>query len=735
LRLGQIETTPIIRNAPLKTPKMPSPGKQLKLDFTDLPEAVTPKNIKVARPVTELLELADDAPLESLPPSVRGEVLNNMESQVRTRLNENQLRMSVEPDIGRRPILTENKVLVTPYEPTGLGASIPLQELPIEPLMHGTRVDNLVLQTADPAQGSALSELGAGIYLSSDRGIAELASKAVNTEGLPNVAGRQFMEEGSGAIHNVFVSPTARIMDANTSSLQLEILFERVAKQFPGLSDRKSSLASPRTYAQLIDAMAEIEDSAAARLQFQQELTKALRSEGIDGVRGGDNIAIFNPGVLETTGVEKVSHLGQYADEAYDARAGLEEWGAAQNPSVLAASNALDADTIALNQKLNRLIEEKRIASRETWKDIQYEGLMDHPSRIPTLDEYSRLVVDDLYSYNIGDAFVPDPVASKEIADNIMAAIKKRGITVQVDNLSLNTGANFNPANNRITLNALTGSDDFTQVSSLNALLHEMFHSDINKLVAYVDDGVTKNESVVESAANAVLSILDPSLANNRKNRFDGFFDYLNDAESMYAKEFGGKEVTLDQVKKQYGELVVRMVKETVEEIAPKGFKTPAINELRIFGPEAFESFATNRYGASTSLSEAFSRSITSIDEGLTIASKLDKLATNPATGKLNTRVRDFLVDSFEGDELLKAVEISPADALIRKWAESLVRAAGPDPMRPKKAAAVLTAMDSNFGTSDDYIKVLTRLDKNGAKQYVPAINKGMQDVKVRKYC
>lgn len=733
LRLGQIDSTPVVRNAPLKTPKLPSPGKQLKLDFTDLPEAVPPKNIKVARPVTELLDIADDVPLADLPPSVRGEVLNNMGGQIRARLNDNQLRMSVEPDIGRRPILSSERVPVPVYVPSGYGQILSTMDLPTEPLIHGTRVDNLVLNAADPAQGSALSELGAGIYMSTSRDVAEMATKAAQSEGLPAVAGRTFMQEGEGAIHSVQIRPGAQILDATAREWALETIVEKVAKNFPGLADRPR-VSSPRSYIEVIDAMVELENSAAARLQFQQELTKALRAEGIDGVRGADNIAIFNPDVIQTTGVEKVTHLGMGPDDAYNARSALDDWGFEQNASELSKANALDAETVALNQRLNQLEADKRAASKETWQDIKYEGLMDHPSRVPTLDEYSRLVVDDLYSSRTTDPLMSggsrDRAMAPEIEEKIKEAIARRGVSLEYKKLPLDVGGNFNPLSKSISVNSLTTKGDPSSFNNLNVLLHETFHSDIDKIVAYSGKGVTNNESVVESAANAVLSILDPTNATTRKDRFDWFFNFINSPEGLYAQKFGGESVALSEVKKQYGELIVKMVKETVEEIAPAGFKTPAINELRIFGPDSFESFAKDRYGVKSSIEKAFEGSITTIDEGLSMSSKIDALATNPVTGKLNTKVRDFLIDSF--DINLTANQINP---LIEKWANGLVATAGSNPARAKKAQAVLDLIQRGEGTADDYVAMLTKADKSGFKQYGPAIEKGVNDAQVRKYC
>ena len=729
LRLGKIDTVPVVRNAITPTARAKNAGKQLKLDFTDLPEAVAPQNIKAAKPVTELLNLADDVPLADIPPAARGEVLNAMQGKIKAKLNDNQIRMSVEPDIGRRPILSSESVPIKPYVASEKWQALDTIDLPTEPLIHGTRVENLVLSTADPAAGSALNELGAGHYFSTSRDVAEMATKAAAGEGLPSVAGRNFMREGEGAIHSVQIKPDARILDGNAQSWTIETIFNDVAKNFPGLKDRAVT-TTPRSYVQLIDDMVAQETSGAARLQFQHEVSKALRAEGIDGVRGADNVAIFNPDVITTTNVEKVTHLGMHPDDAYTARSQLDDWGFDQNSSNLAIANALDAETVALNQKLNQVEEAKRAASKETWQNIEYAGLMDHPKRQPTLDEYSRLVVDDLYTPRYTGGYVAEVPMSLEIGDKIKEAISRRGIKLESKQLDMGVGGHADIRAKEIVVNSLTTKGDLTAASNLNVLLHEMFHFDIDKVVGYFGKGVTNNESIVESASNAILSILETANATGRKNRFDGFFDFINDAERMYARDFKGLPVELWEVKKQYGELIVKMVKETIEEIAPKGFKTPTIDKLRIFGPDAFESFATSHYGSKTSIEKAFEGSITTINEGLSIASKVDVLATNPMTGKLNTKVRDFLVDSFGVD--LLADQVHP---LVKRWADSIARAGAADPKKTAKAKALLDLMESGSITTDDAVAQLTKLDKGGSKQYVPAINKGVEDAKVRKYC
>ena len=732
LRLGKIDYTPVVRNAPLKTPKLSSPGKQLKLDFTDLPEAVPPKNIKVAKPITELLGIADDVPLADLPPSVKGTVINNMEGQIKAKLGANEAKMLMEPDIGRRPILVTDQVPVKPYVAQGRGEKISLIDLPVEPLIHGTKVDNLVLSAADPAQGSALNELGAGHYLSTSRDVAELATKAAAGEGLPSVASRTFMRDGEGAIHSVQIRPDARIMDAKAKHWDIELIADEVAQNFPGLASRDIP-TKPRTYTQIIDDMVGLEDSASARLQFQHELTKALRAEGIDGVRGGDNIAIFNPEVIQTTRVEKVTNLGLSPDDAYEARSSLDDWGYDQVQSKLAEANALDSDTVVNTQRLMQLEADKREVAKQIWQDIKYEGLMDHPSRVPTLEEYSKLVVDDLYTPTKMTGWQAGIPMSPEIGEKIKESLAKRGVKLSYQDLPLSRGGEFRPSTNEIVINNLTTEGNLTKPTNLGVLLHEMFHSDIHNVVPYRGKGVTINESIVESAADAILSILEPSNATARKNLFDGLFGVIHNAKLDYVKVLGAQPVTLAEIKRQYGELIVKMVKEGVEELAPEGFKTPSIDKLRIFGPENFESFATNLYGSKKTIEEAFAGSLTTIDEGLTLVSKLDILATNPVTGKLNIKVRDFIADKYDLD-VVRLVE-NQTIPLIRKWAGGIVRGGNVNPARTEKAKAVLDLLDSGTGTIDEHIAVLTKLDKYGAKQYVPAIKKGMADAQIRKYC
>jgi hypothetical protein len=128
-----------------------------------------------------------------------------------------------------------------------------------------------------------------------------------------------------------------------------------------------------------------------------------------------------------------------------------------------------------------------------------------------------------------------------------------------------------------------------------------------------------------------------------------------------------------------------------------------------------------------------FETSIKTIDEGLSIASKIDAVATNPVTGKLNLKVRDMLYDKFMDDILLKGSPLPPVDSLVEKWATSLQKSL--NPMKAAKAEKVLDMLRDGTGNTDEYIKRLTAIDKGGAKQYVPAIRRGVDDASIRKYC
>ena len=63
------------------------------------------------------------------------------------------------------------------------------------------------------------------------------------------------------------------------------------------------------------------------------------------------------------------------------------------------------------------------------------------------------------------------------------------------------------------------------------------------------------------------------------------------------------------------------------------------------------------------------------------------------------------------------------------------MRAGAADPKRTAKAKAILDLIESGDITTDDAMAQLTKLDKGGSKQYVPAIKKGMDDKLVQKYC
>jgi len=734
LRLEGVKTTPLPPlNPRIKVPKARGGGKQLKLDFDALPEAVPPRPQVVNSMQVELLRVADDTPLEALPPSVRGKVLNKLEHDVRTKLADIEVRMAVEPDIGRRfapPVTRE----FTPYVPRMKRLSILPHKVDLGDLTlyHGTKVKDLQLGSIDPSEGAAFSELGAAIYLSPDESVAKLAAQAQPSAGLPSVEGRQMIDGPLGDVHEAVINQEATIIDGTAIISGIDDVAAAVAQDFPALKNvnfRNKSLV------QIYDTAALSEASASARLQFQQQMTKALREEMIDGVKVGDNVAIYNTEALEPFWKSEVPHPP--GTDPYESRAALEDWGALQVESAIAQSNALDAEALKQSMRLVELERGKREAINEVFKDIEYKGLMQHPGRIPTLDEYSRLTVAGLFD----EGAVP---TSKEaidagkvdnevqiLFDRAVEVARNRGLSVdKMANLDVNVAGNYNAFSGAINLNR-----NFTNqnLNKFETLIHEMAHHEIQRLVPYAGKDALLNEAIVDSVGATVASVLAPKHAGVSRTGFDSFFEYLNSPNSSYAKHADGATITKSETLAKYGELVNRISQDLITDIKGPDFKPPSLSKLNIFGPAAYDNFVLNYHKGRKTLAEAAENHIVLISPNLPPNLQIQNLATNPVTGKINTDVLIKLNLQFADD--LPTVVQKPT-TLLEKWAEGLSRSKNPlQNKRRTQAQAILEEIQRGGTDYETYLRRLSDLDNNGAKQYSPVIRKQIDAFTAHFYC
>lgn len=751
LRLDPIERTPLPPLNPLAKNKKPSnTGKQLKLEFDVLPEAVLPKPLPGVRKSIERIPSPEAVnSLDDLTPEVRGKVLNVMERKTLAALEEVKSRMEGSPDIGRRYSAMPDFIDVeyTPFLPQSMvkSAKLPYDSVPF---YHGTRVRNLDIPAIDPTKGAALSELGTGVYISSDAKIATLAAESAPSQGLPNVPGREWYSSAPapgglprGAVYELKISPDATIIDATKPLQGLDLVVMTVAAAFPGL---KGVNFKGKNLLDVLSTAAIEETSVASRLKFQQKLTEALRSEGIDGVKAGNNYSIYNPQVLEETGRKQVLGVGGDLDAARINRSKLEQWGLEETGSPIAEANALDTSAEALSNQLVTFELQKTLAAEKVFEKIKRAGSMDQPNRVPTLKEYAASVVDDMF----GDD--PSPPASyvKAVpAEKVMelyargvSIIEAKGVKVVEQTLEGGVGGFFRPydpgsgkppavdltdgqtpyfdyvpptqAEIGMPFGAATSGD----FDKLKSLIHEITHAEIEDFAPYTaGEGVTLNESIADAVGNSVLSILFPAQASRLRSNFQDFFEYIPSPTSGYALQYGATEVGNHSALMKIGELATVIVKETVEKLSP-GFRSPALTELRIFGAGDYSGWAISYFKNAETLKQAFDSSLVTLADGLSKATKLGKMATNPVSGKLNTDVLEFFRTRF-ADELSTVDNVAPPK-ILREWATEVNNAFFNSRQTKKVADTIVRILDEGGTDYNRYLGILETLDAKKTKKF-----------------
>lgn len=717
LPLGQIFKTPLPPLNPLvKAKKATGAGKQLKIEFDILPEAVPPK----VRKSVDLVPSPEAVnSLDELPPAIRGKVLNVMERKTLAALDEVQSSMVGKPDIGRRfsASVPDTGVEYTPILPPNL---IKNERISVDnvPFFHGTRVRDLDIPTIDPTKGAAFSELGTGIYITADNSIATLAAKSAPSQGLPSVPGRELYSNAPapgalprGAVHELFMSQDAVIIDATKPIDAIRVVAERVSKQFPEL---KGMRYDDKSLTQILTMAAMEEPNAAKRLQFQQKLAEALRVEGVDGVKSGDNYSIYNPQVLEEVNRKSVLGLGGDYNDARLNRHQLEKWGFENSKSPIAEANMLDTRAEALSEELTAFELKKLLAANQTFEEINMAGLMDHPNRVPTLDEFAKLSIQDMYLTEAsGNSLgmrpsVPEQEV-KEMYARVVEYISTKGVPVKTKEMEPGVGGYFHPQDLYkdtyigMPAGAATGGD----ISKLETLIHEVTHAEIDKYIPYLvgTKGVTVNESIADSVASTVIGMLFPNQRSHTKVGFDEFYQYLNDPVSIYKRDFDNVPMYKEDALSRAGSIATELVKELVEKFSP-GFKSPALNELRMFGAQDYSGWAIDHFAKAPSLKHAFDSSLVTLADGLSDATKIGKMATNPVSGKLNTDVLEFLRVTF-ADEL-SLVDNTVQPKLLRQLAEDI--SGNTTSGRLGKAAdAVLEKLDQGGKDYESYLALLRK--------------------------
>jgi hypothetical protein len=413
LPLGEVRSLkrpPKVANRIESTANIIAEGTQLKLPlkFDSMPEALDPvkvaqattKAVPVGRPtpitelvdpeelrhmsVEELLQLADDvsaSPLEAA--AQKADILNNFAAGIDTNLYEALDVADATANIGRQFVGGEDPVkYVPPSNPVQV--DLPTIEAPAPQLHHGTRVEGLDIPSTNPLEGASRSELGPGIYLSTDPAIARQAAEAQVNVNLPPVEGRAL---GGPVVHTVENVEGLRLIDALSPSQRLTTLANQVAEGVPGMSPEFYGVKS---LTDVLDDAAIINADEGVQLAFQRSLTEQLVAQGYDGARAGKTVAVYNPSSLRTSSSDVGVELAVDSAKATTDRAAVELDSVVQTggKSQTAITNAAESDARRLAQLTDDVEVLKPQVEAEVLKAVDEAGLMKHPDISPsTLDD------------------------------------------------------------------------------------------------------------------------------------------------------------------------------------------------------------------------------------------------------------------------------------------------------------------------------------------------------------
>jgi len=412
LPLG-VDSTPVERVALPPVERVPrrSGGKQLALQFDDLPEAGLPTisvnaptptgKITVRQAVRKAQTVLAEAPPPKVPVSSVEEAIQSVprllssdpvEQAVldvvqvtekakivgvaRANVAENYKAALAEVDLTddiARQFSTSPIDVPSTFTPTG---KKPIATRASTTVYHGTRVENLDIRAIDPTRGGSASELGLGVYTTIDKGVAERASIAALNPDLPPIEGRVFSSQG-GTVHELQLSSKSIIDAAKPNSHVVEIA-NRIAADFPEIVEP----FTPRmTLTDVFDHAAQFESHPGTRREFQRHLTNALKAEGYTGAKAGNTYAIYDTSVLTQRGVTPTVG-GVKAADALRERALVDN---AAPPSAISKANAAESRVKALGQAQHDLDLMRTDIEGEVADAVTKSGLMDHP----VIDDYA----------------------------------------------------------------------------------------------------------------------------------------------------------------------------------------------------------------------------------------------------------------------------------------------------------------------------------------------------------
>lgn len=252
------------------------------------------------------------------------------------------------PDIGVRSLTDDvpPSALVKVSEDQITRAASRLESLPAKvppvssaPLYHGTRVVDLDIPNVDPLKGASRSELGTGVWFSTNKDTAIAASgRRVPENSVPNVQ-RTFGE--SSYVHEIDPQSLAglNLPDVRDPIKERGTLLQLIADNDSVFSDHLPygdeltgdlfkwlSAKRDYNYEEFFSRAQDIAYKVANRIigadpdeyeltYIQRVLTDMLTAVGVDGVRAGSNTVVYRTSALKTNVVHDVTDITKGASD------------------------------------------------------------------------------------------------------------------------------------------------------------------------------------------------------------------------------------------------------------------------------------------------------------------------------------------------------------------------------------------------------------------------------------
>lgn len=236
--------------------------------------------------------------------------------------------------------------------------------------------------------------------------------------------------------------------------------------------------------------------------------------------------------------------------------------------------------------------------------------------------------------------------------------------------------------------------------------------------------------------ASTIGQTLDESL--NARASLEEWGDDITNNTLSNANALDAKATALSQSKATVKALKDEAATEVYDQIKIEGLmdhpsRTPEMAEPdfspNVIGSKEFEEVAKREFSTFKTLDEAYDAKLTDVQKGLTDESKLEILATNPVTNKVNLDVLYDLKTQFI--EEMPTGTPKPPTKVLNMWATQLANGRKAD-----KVAAARQILDEIAKGGDDYYGYLERLSKlDPGNRIRNAADSSIDDYMQRIYC